>query len=82
MLGTPLIQICYNGLSPQEQGIVLVPAVLYQGLQIVFGQMSVYIIHNWRLRTLASAEGTLAIDPEKIPVPRGQSNTRSASHEH
>lgn len=56
VLGTPLIQICYNGLSIQEQGIILVPAVLYQGFQIVFGQISVQIIKNWRLRTLAAAQ--------------------------
>lgn len=55
VLGTPLIQICYNGLSLQEQGIVLVPAVLYQGFQIVFGQISVAIIRNWRLRSLEAA---------------------------
>lgn len=68
VLGTPLIQICYNGLSLQEQGIVLVPAVLYQGFQIVFGQISVAIIRNWRLRSLAAAaaanEGTTAQDEE------------------
>lgn len=56
VLGTPLIQICYTGLSLQEQGIILVPAVLYQGFQIVFGQISVQIIRNWRTRALMAAE--------------------------
>lgn len=72
VLGTPLIQICYNGLSLQEQGIVLVPAVLYQGFQIVFGQISVAIIKNWRLRSLAAAAdatgGSISQDVECVPT--------------
>lgn len=67
VLGTPLIQICYNGLSLQEQGIILVPAVLYQGFQIVFGQISVQIIRNWRLRTLDAGKAVQVLEEDAAP---------------
>jgi hypothetical protein len=57
---------------------VLVPAVLYQGFQIVFGQISVAIIKKWRLRTLAAAaiaEGSIHQDEESRAHPLASNAT-------
>jgi hypothetical protein len=65
VMGTPLIQICYSGLSLQEQGIITVPAVLYQGFQIVFGQISVKIIKDWKKRVDQAGNKDVVQDTEK-----------------
>ncbi|GAA5991637.1 hypothetical protein JCM11641_000205 [Rhodosporidiobolus odoratus] len=49
-LGAPIVSILYGGLEGEAKGIVSLPLVLFQGSQVVLGQVTVAILKKWNLR--------------------------------
>ncbi|GAA6032430.1 hypothetical protein JCM8097_008171 [Rhodosporidiobolus ruineniae] len=49
-LGAPIVSILYGGLDGEAQGIVGLPLVLYQGSQVVVGQVTVAVLKAWAVR--------------------------------
>ncbi|GAA5865208.1 hypothetical protein JCM1840_003946 [Sporobolomyces johnsonii] len=49
-LGAPIVAIMYGGLPGSAQGIVSLPVVLFQGSQVVLGQVTVAILKAWHRR--------------------------------
>ncbi|GAA5837901.1 hypothetical protein JCM11251_004693 [Rhodosporidiobolus azoricus] len=49
-LGAPIVAVLYSGLDGEAQGIVSLPLVLYQGSQVVMGQITVAILKSWNKR--------------------------------
>lgn len=47
---TAIVSILYGGLNGQARGIVSLPLVLYQGSQVVLGQLAVVILKWWKGR--------------------------------
>lgn len=45
-----VVQIMYRGLSPLEAGIMTIPLVLYQGSQVVLGQITAVSMKNYIAR--------------------------------
>ncbi|KAM0745955.1 hypothetical protein T439DRAFT_330155 [Meredithblackwellia eburnea MCA 4105] len=62
-LGAPIAQILYGGLLPTQAAIVQLPLVLYQGSQVLLGQITVFILKKWvegdARRGQTQGEGTL-----------------------
>lgn len=44
------MQIMYRGLSPLEAGIMTIPLVLYQGSQVILGQITAAVMKNYIAR--------------------------------
>lgn len=59
-LSTAIVSILYGGLNGQARGIVSLPLVLYQGSQVVLGQLAVAILKWWkgRIDRRVSSEAT------------------------
>lgn len=57
----------------------MVPAVLYQGFQIVFGQISVQIIRDWRMRALKAAEAAEVYKEEETLAAKDQAPSVGAN---
>ncbi|GAA6008832.1 hypothetical protein JCM10207_001740 [Rhodosporidiobolus poonsookiae] len=49
-LGAPIVSILYGGLDGEAQGIVSLPLVMYQGSQVVIGQVTVAVLKAWNQR--------------------------------
>lgn len=47
VLGQPLLSIFYSGYDGSQQGILLIPLVIYQCLQIGIGQLFVAVFQRW-----------------------------------
>lgn len=45
-----IIDIMYGGLGPANSAIITIPLVLYQGSQLVLGQIEVMILARWNRR--------------------------------
>ncbi|GAA6017670.1 hypothetical protein JCM11491_001163 [Sporobolomyces phaffii] len=57
-LGAPIVAILYSGLAPQDGAVISLPIVLYQGTQIVLGQVTVAILKAWHRRVTAKKNTT------------------------
>lgn len=42
-----VVNIMYGGLAPLDAAVVTIPLVLYQGSQVVLGQIEVPILRAW-----------------------------------
>ncbi|GAA5893306.1 hypothetical protein JCM6882_008000 [Rhodosporidiobolus microsporus] len=49
-LGAPIVAVLYSGLDGEAQGIVSLPLVLFQGSQVVMGQITVAVLKSWNTR--------------------------------
>ncbi|GAA6060023.1 hypothetical protein JCM10212_001020 [Sporobolomyces blumeae] len=56
-LGAPIVAILYGGFPPDARGIISLPIVLYQGSQIVLGQVTVAVLKAWHKRILSREGG-------------------------
>ncbi|GAA5952958.1 hypothetical protein JCM3765_003018 [Sporobolomyces pararoseus] len=65
-LGAPIVAILYSGLSPQDGATISLPIVLYQGSQIVLGQVTVAILKAWHRRIKAKDENRLTEKAETV----------------
>ncbi|GAA5851603.1 hypothetical protein JCM8547_001145 [Rhodosporidiobolus lusitaniae] len=66
-LGAPIVSLLYGGLDGEAQGIVSLPLVLYQGSQVVMGQITVAMLKSWaarQKRRAALAAGDAADGPQ------------------
>ncbi|GAA5834418.1 hypothetical protein JCM3766R1_005207 [Sporobolomyces carnicolor] len=63
-LGAPIVAILYSGLSPRDGATISLPIVLYQGSQIVLGQVTVAILKAWHRRVQAKEERLDPTDKE------------------
>lgn len=68
---TAIVAILYSGVPSQAGGIISLPIVLYQGSQIVLGQITVAILKAWHKRVKASEA--------KVEEEKGERGVRVAS---
>lgn len=62
-LSSSIVQIMYGGLETQDAAIITLPLVLYQGSQVVLGQIAVAILKAW-VNRLAKR----CVDVEEAPI--------------
>lgn len=62
------MNILYNGLPALEAGIITIPLVLYQGSQVVLGQVVVAIMKAWMRRVKATEEESMVPLPLEVAV--------------
>ncbi|GAA5897826.1 Rch1p [Sporobolomyces salmoneus] len=64
-LGAPIVAILYSGLPPEDGATISLPIVLYQGSQIVLGQITVAILKAWHRRVKADDERRMQGEKEE-----------------
>ena len=47
VVGSPILDILYGGMTPAHRAIISIPLVLYQGEQIACGQLLTYLFRRW-----------------------------------
>jgi sodium/bile acid cotransporter 7 len=62
-----IVNILYGGIAPVDAGMVTVPLVLYQGSQVVLGQIVVALLKAWmrRVKLKEAREGLEGIEEKK-----------------
>jgi len=65
VIGEPIVETLYGGLTFQDRSIIQVPLVLYQGLQVAMGQVTVMMFQAWMRRLKAKQLKTEMTDANK-----------------
>jgi sodium/bile acid cotransporter 7 len=47
VVGSPILDILYGGMTPAHRAIISIPLVLYQGEHIACGQLLTYLFRKW-----------------------------------